>query len=64
MMSIYQLESNETVLYKGTMLDFSEKEKHNPIGSTISYELILTNLNVVFVKKVKKYCQKKNHPIL
>lgn len=25
-MSIYQLESNETVLYKGTMLDFRRKK--------------------------------------
>lgn len=57
-MSNYQLESNETVLYKGPMLDFSGKEAHYPIGATISYELILTNLNMVFITKVKKILAK------
>lgn len=54
----YKLKSNETVLYKGTILNFSAKEKHNSIGSTISYELMLTNLNMIFITKVKKLLSK------
>lgn len=57
-MNNYQLASNETVLYKGTILNYSEKEKHNFIGSTVIYELILTNLNMIFVTKVKKLLSK------
>lgn len=57
-MNNYQLASNEAVLYKGTILNYSEKEKHNSIGSIIVYELILTNLNMIFVTKVKKLLSK------
>ncbi len=57
-MSNYQLESNETVLYKGIMVDFSGNEKRHSIGVTVSYELILTNLNIVFVTKLKKLLSK------
>lgn len=57
-MGSYKLESKETVLYKGEILNFSANEKHNSIGSTISYELMLTNLNMIFVTKVKKLLSK------
>lgn len=57
-MSSYKLDSRETVLYKGTILNFSANEKHNSIGSTVSYELMLTNLNMIFVTKVKKILSK------
>lgn len=63
-MNNYQLTSDETVLYKGVILNYSEKEKHNSFGSTVIYELILTNLNMIFVTKVKNYYQKKNHYIM
>lgn len=57
-MNNYQLTSDETVLYKGAILNYSEKEKHNSFGSTVIYELILTNLNMIFVTKVKKLLSK------
>lgn len=57
-MNNYQLTSDETVLYKGVILNYSEKEKHNSFGSTVIYELILTNLNMIFVTKVKKLLSK------
>lgn len=57
-MNNYQLTSDETVLYKGVILNYSEKEKHNSFCSTVIYELILTNLNMIFVTKVKKLLSK------
>ena len=56
-MENYQLAVNETVLYRGTLVNYSGKEKHN-FTSTVNYELILTNLNMIFVTKVKKMLSK------
>lgn len=59
-MNDYQLLNNEAVLYKGTILNYNGKETHNFIGSTVVYELILTNYNMIFVTKVKKLLSKEN----